>query len=40
MTKTTIVITMLAGVLLASGCVSRCEYYCRLSQGVGQVLNK
>ena len=40
MTKTTIVIAMLAGVLLVSGCASRCSEWCQLSQGLGQVLNK
>lgn len=40
MTKTMIVITLLAGVLLVSGCANPFSEWCRLSQGLGQVLNK
>ena len=38
MTKTTIVTTVLAGVLLVSGCASRCDEFCRLTYGLRQVL--
>lgn len=38
MTKTTAVIAMLAGVLLVSGCASRCDSWCKLSIGAREVL--
>jgi hypothetical protein len=33
-------IIMLTGILVVSGCASRFGEWCKISQGLGQVLNK
>ena len=38
MTKTTAIVAMLTGILLLSGCASRCDEFCRLTYGLKEVL--